>query len=264
MCWTKQNCLLLVGKVKSVRLGRPPPFLVPKGGLVRMSVARGRVVPFLLLGLGEAVEVAVLAQVVIGGDEEAAGAGGGILDHVIQRGLHDGDHAVDELARGEVLAGAGLLFVGVFFQQALVEIAEPFLPRGIPVELADVADEGGEGGGFLDEGGGVGEDLLHQSGAVRAEVDEGDLVKLEAIGRAFRQQIRPTVFLRDLVLGAGLLGHLEEEDVGEFGDVLVVGHAVVLEDVAEVPELGDDVVGHVGRSSVEGSRRAAFSNVTRV
>jgi hypothetical protein len=25
---------------------------------------------------------------------------------------------------------------------------------------------------------------------------------------------------------------------------LVIGHAVVLEDVAEVPELGDDVVGH--------------------
>ncbi len=45
MCCKKQNCLLLVGKVKSVRVGRPPPFLVPKGGLVRISVALGRAWP---------------------------------------------------------------------------------------------------------------------------------------------------------------------------------------------------------------------------
>jgi hypothetical protein len=30
----------------------------------------------------------------------------------------------------------------------------------------------------------------------------------------------------------------------EFGDILVVGHPVVLEDIAEVPEFLDDVVGH--------------------
>ena len=49
--------------------------------------------------------------------------------------------------------------------------------------------------------------------------------------------------LRELVLRAGLLRHLEEEQVGQLGDVLVVGDAVVPEDVAEVPELGDDVGG---------------------
>jgi hypothetical protein len=33
-----------------------------------------------------------------------------------------------------------------------------------------------------------------------------------------------------------------EQEVGQLGAVLVVGDAIVLEDVAEVPELGDDVV----------------------
>jgi hypothetical protein len=64
-------------------------------------------------------------------------------------------------------------------------------------------------------------------------------------------QVRPAVALRDLVLGAGFLRHLEEEDVGQLRDVLMVGDPVVLEDVAEVPELLDDVVGGHGRGNAE-------------
>ena len=45
MCCRKQNCLLLVGTVKSLRLGRPPPFLVPKGGVVRIKLAAGSALP---------------------------------------------------------------------------------------------------------------------------------------------------------------------------------------------------------------------------
>jgi len=82
-------------------------------------------------------------------------------------------------------------------------------------------------------------------GAVRAEVDEGELVELEAVRRGLGLQIRPAVASGDLGFGVGLLRHLEEEQVGELGDVLMVGHAVVLEDVAEVPEFADDVVGHL-------------------
>ena len=97
--------------------------------------------------------------------------------------------------------------------------------------------------GFLDEGAGVGEDLLHQRRAVAAEVDQRELVGFQPLGRGLGFQVVPAVAGRELVLGAGLLRHLEEQQVGQLGDVLVVGDAVVLEDVAEVPELGDDVVG---------------------
>jgi hypothetical protein len=37
--------------------------------------------------------------------------------------------------------------------------------------------------------------------------------------------------------------HLEEQEIGQLGDVLVIGDPLVLEDVAEVPQFGDDVVG---------------------
>ena len=85
-------------------------------------------------------------------------------------------------------------------------------------------------------------------------MDEGELVELKAVRCALGLQISPAIPSRDLLLGAGLLRHLQEEEVGEFGDVLVIGHAVVLEDVAEVPELGDDVVGHAERMKDEAVR----------
>ena len=75
-----------------------------------------------------------------------------------------------------------------------------------------------------------------------AEVDQRELVGLQPVGRGLGFEVVPAVAGGDLVFGAGFLGHLEEQQVGQLGDVLVVGDPVVLEDVAEVPEPGDDVV----------------------
>ncbi len=214
------------------------------GVLDVFHAAKGAAAVFFLPGFGEGIEVVVLAEVMICGDVEAAGAGGGVLDDVVERGLHHVNHAVDEGADGEILARAGFHLAGILFQQAFVKIAESFLAGGIPVEFTDVADERGERGGFLDEGAGVGVDFLHEAGAMAAEVDEGDFVEFQPLGGAFLFEVSPAVAFGDLVLGAGFLCHLEEQDVGELGDVLVIGDAVVLEDVAEVPEFLDDVVGH--------------------
>ena len=290
MCWRKQSCLLLVEKVKSLRVGAPPPFLVPKGGLVRMSVAPclralrllpkrvavadtgsvgvglepvqhqvhqrqpvgvlhvlhavERIAPIhALLRLGPGVGVAVLADVAVGGDEKAPGAGSGVLDDVVEPRPHHRHHAVDQRPGREVLAGAGLLLVGVLLQQPFVEIAESFLPRAVPVELVDLAHQRGERGWFLDEGAGVGENLLHQARALAAEVDQRLLVGLQPVEAGVGFQIVPAVAGGELVFGAGLLGHLEKEQISQLGDVLVIGDSVVLQDVAEVPELGDDVGG---------------------
>ena len=114
----------------------------------------------------------MLAQVAVGGDEEAAGTGRRVLDDVVECRLHHRDHAVDQRSWREVLAGAGFLLVGVLLQQPFVEIAEPFLPCAVPVELVDLGHQRGERGRFLDEGTGVGEDLLHEARAVAAEVDQ--------------------------------------------------------------------------------------------
>ena len=58
--------------------------------------------------------------------------------------------------------------------------------------------------------------------------------------------IRPAVAGGNLVLRTSLLGHLQEQRIGQLGHVLVVGDAIVLEDVAQVLELGDDVGGGHG------------------
>ena len=204
---------------------------------------KGAVAVFALLSLGQCVEVVVGAQVMVGGDQEAAGAGGRVLDDVVQRGFHHRHHAVDQRARREVLAGAGFLFVGVLFQQAFVQVAQVFAVHAVPVELVDLGYQRGEGGGLFDEAAGVGEDFLHQRRAVAAQMDQQYFVELQPIRRGPDFQIGPAIACRELIFGAGFLGHLEEEQIGQLGDVLVIGDAVILEDVAEVPELGDDVGG---------------------
>ena len=76
-----------------------------------------------------------------------------------------------------------------------------------------------------------------------AEVDERLPVVVEELDAVAAAERVPAEVLRNPALGPGLLGHLEEEEVRQLGDVLVVGDAVVAEDVAELPELRDDVVG---------------------
>ena len=56
-------------------------------------------------------------------------------------------------------------------------------------------------------------------------------------------QLIPTPLLRNPGLRAGFLGHLQKQQVRQLRDVLVIGHPVVLQDVAEVPQLGNDVSG---------------------
>jgi hypothetical protein len=78
-------------------------------------------------------------------------------------------------------------------------------------------------------------------------MDQRELVGFQPFRRGLRFEVIPVVSLRNLVFGPGFLGHLEEQQIGQLGDVLVIGDPVVLEDVAEVPELRDDAVGDGAR-----------------
>jgi hypothetical protein len=63
-----------------------------------------------------------LAQVFAGGDQKAAGAAGGVADHVLRRRRGELDHQLDDVARGAelaVLAGGGDLAEHVFVEVAL-------------------------------------------------------------------------------------------------------------------------------------------------
>ena len=52
---------------------------------------------------------------------------------------YEGDDAVDQRARGEVLAGAGLGLAGVLLEQSFVEVAEAVALGREPVDGVDGA-----------------------------------------------------------------------------------------------------------------------------
>ena len=62
-------------------------------------------------------------DVVVGGQQEAAGAAGRVADGVVRAGAHHVHDGLDQRARREVLAGAGLHVLGVALQQGLVGVA---------------------------------------------------------------------------------------------------------------------------------------------
>src|SRR5207245_5036637 len=57
-------------------------------------------------------------------DKEAARSCRWILDQLPRLGLHQGDDAVDQWARGEVLPRSGLLVGSILLKQTFIEIAK--------------------------------------------------------------------------------------------------------------------------------------------
>ena len=127
------------------------------------------------------------------------------------------------------------------------QVAQPFLLRGVPVERVDVRHEFAQGGGFADEGTGVRVDHPHEGRGALAQVQQRLPVVVQPVGRGGGLQGVPAVLEGDVDAAVaafflpGLLGHLQEQQVGQFRDVLVERDAVVTQVVAEVPEFLDDV-----------------------
>ena len=160
-------------------------------------------------------------------------------------GSHNFDYRIDQRSWREVLACAGLFLTCVALEQILIQVAEALALGAIPVELIDLFNKRRERYGLPDERGRIREDLLHQRRSVGAQVQERLLVELEAIGGGPRLEIIPAEPFGQLVLGPGLLCHLEKEEVSQLGDVLVVRHPVVAQVIAEVPEFCTNIVGQV-------------------
>jgi hypothetical protein len=203
-----------------------------------------------------AVELVLRGDPVVGGEEEAAGAAGGVDDRLAGLRGDAGDDGVDERARGEVLAGAGLGVLRVPLEEALVGVALDVGADADPLLLVDeVGDQALELGRVLDLVLGLAEDDAEEA-VLLAQVLEGGAVVALQVGAVALDEARPVVALGDrrlLLPGRlGLLvGHLEEEQVGELLEVVAVGEAVVAEDVAVGPELVDDAGG-------VGAHRRAF------
>ncbi len=202
------------------------------------------------LGLFEAVPVVVFFDVGIGRDEEAGGAGGGVLNDLAKLRLEALDHGVDQGARGEVLAGAGFGLVGVLFEQAFVEVAEAVFGSAEPIDVTEVSDQLLQVTRLTQAGLRFGIDGSDQRIVALGEVEQHLLILVEQDEAGFAFEVGPAaacgqrVLLNDARFGL-LVHHLGEEQEHEFRDVVAVVDAVVAEDVAEVPEFLDDgVIGH--------------------
>ncbi len=196
-----------------------------------------------LLRLGELEIVPRIgANEAVGVDEKPAGAHRRILHVLARLRFHQSDHALDERPRGEVLPCAALGLLRVLLEQPLVEIPEPLGLGAVPVERVDGLDHGAKVSRLPERRRRIREDRLHALGAVAAEVHEKELVKLEELDAVLLRERVPPVALGDLLLGPRLFRHLEKEEVRELGDVLQIRDPVVPQDVAQIPELLDDVL----------------------
>jgi len=180
------------------------------------------------------------------GCEQEAGGPRGRVQHLVVGGRPDAvDHRRDQRSWGEVLSGAGLDVLGALGEQLLVGVALDVDTGGGPVLLVDqVDDESLELGRVLDpvlrvaEGGPEGALLPAE---VLQDVPVGDLegvpVRVE--------QLLPGELLRDDPVRVQrsvrpLVGHLEEQQIGQLLDVLDGGDPVVTEQVAVRPQLVDE------------------------
>ncbi|MNP19411.1 hypothetical protein D3C76_1119350 [compost metagenome] len=169
-------------------------------------------------------------------------------------GLDAVDDAVDQRARGEVLAGAGFGFAGVLFQQAFIQIAEAVAAGAEPVDAVEAFDQLFQVARFFQARLGIGVDGGDQRVSVLAQVEQHLPVVVEQVQTGLAVQVRPARAFGQLVVEFVVVlnlfeFHLDEQQQHQFGDVVAVVDAVVTEDVAKVPELLDDVaVGHGARS----------------
>lgn len=75
-----------------------------------------------------------------------------------------------------------------------------------------------------------------------SEVNQRLAVEIQPLGGGFGLQVIPAIPGWQLFLRPGLFRHLQKEQVGQFGDVLVIRDAIILEYIAQIPQFGNDVM----------------------
>ena len=78
---------------------------------------------------------------VVGGEEEAAGAAGGVAYDLPRLGLHDVDDGADEGAGREVLSCPHVGGAGSFFEKAFVDVSLDVHVHSRPVGIIDHRDD---------------------------------------------------------------------------------------------------------------------------
>src|SRR5262249_15784225 len=107
-----------------------------------------------------------------------------------------------------------------------------------PLRLVDEPEQLLEADGVAEAGLSAGEDIAQQSG-LRSECAQRVHVMVRQLRAALGEERGPVAVRRQV--DAALVGHLEEEQIGDLLDVVAVVDPVVAEGVAEPPESLDNV-----------------------
>lgn len=181
-----------------------------------------------------AIKLIVFEDVTGGRKKKAPGARRGIDDGGPWLRAHCLDDGVDQSARREILAGAGLGILRVLFEQAFVDIPLDVGAKRAPGFLVDeIDDEAAQVGGVLDFVLGLAENDAQDAGFL-AQIFQGVAVMFFERQAIELNEAGPVVVFGDgrlfVIRRAGaLVIHFEEEKVGELLDVIAVGYSVVAE-----------------------------------
>ena len=163
-------------------------------------------------------------------------------------GLHAADDGLDQDARREVLPRPLLALAGGFFQQSLEGRGLDVDVEGRPLGLVNQAEQLLEIDRIVEARLSPGKDVAEHTSLLAERAQEVDVVILQSCA-GLVDETRPIAAFRQL--DAALVGHLEEQQVGDLLDVIAVVDPIVAQGVAETPEFLDDIA-HVAMASLIG------------
>lgn len=189
-----------------------------------------------------------LHGMLVGDQEESAGATGRVDDPVGGRRVDDIDDRPDQVTRGEVLARTRSLVRGALGKQRLIGVTFEICARGRPVLFVDqIDDQAFELRWILNPVLRLAENGAERSRLLR-EPDEDLRVLDFKISSLGVEQLLPGVFggndlLRVELSRRPLVRHLQEEQVRELFGVLDDTDTVVAQHIAVAPKFVDQAAG---------------------
>lgn len=178
----------------------------------------------------------------IGGDEETARAASGIADREVwpnaRIGFHAADDGLDQDARREILAGAFLPFAGGFFEQALIRLRLYVHIKAGPIGFRNETDQTLEINGIVEAVLALGVNVA-ENARLLTELAKQIGIVIDQFRTGFLGEGWPVASLGQF--DAALIGHFDEEQIGDLLNVVAIIHAIVSKRVAETPEFLDDV-----------------------
>ena len=153
---------------------------------------------------------------------------------------HDFDNGLDQRTRGKILPGAALRVLGVFLQQALVDVTLHIGIQAAPGFIVDELNDAFEFGGVLNLVLGFSEDYAQRAALPAQRLEDMTVVGFEGVAIFVNETLPIQPGGDDGRLSEWRFGllvrHFEEQQIGQLFHVIAVADAVVAEDVTVIPE----------------------------